>query len=750
MPEMNINPDNINDQINWEDFFKKHDLVWDRIPRRWYEAPFLGNGNLGSMIYKVGKNAIQWDIGCSRVHDYRANLLDYRLRSPEVLFMGRLPIGKFKLQTVGEIQKGNCRLHLWNAEATGKIITSKGNIKWRTLVHAADPIIYVAFIKSDGELDAKFEFFPDKAESYRLQKIGDLPTDIKENYKANPKPVIRDLGDNIKICEQFLVAGGLTTTGWYKKENDGSRFFITCQHSHPDENATKKAHDALRRVKNLDLDLDLWINSHREWWHKYYPKSFISIPDTEWESFYWIQMYKLASATRANGPLMDNQGPWLQPTLWNACWWNLNVQLSYSPVYTSNRLEFGKSLINHLKINFKNLIKQVEEQYRGDSAGLGRTTGMNLIGKVGKPGGWEFPNKDIGGEVGNLPWICHNLYMHYKYSLDNTMLKDLLYPLLKRAINYYRHFFIEEQNRLHLPPTYSPEYDDKLVKNCNYDLSLLNWGCKTLIKLAKKLEIDEDLIPIWEDILNRMVDYPKNDNGFMIGENKGFNKSHRHWSHLLMIYPLRIVTSENGNGEIIRRSLDRWHSFKDALYGYSYTGAAAISALLEDGNMTLNYLNGLKRFLRPNTMYTELGSPVIETPLHAASVIQDMLLQSWGNTIRIFPAVPEKWGNVIFHKLRAEDAFLVTGQRERGKTKWVMITSLKGGSCKLKTNWAGKIKAILPEGTELEIIQDNFIKICLKKGQDALIYTNQEEFNPKIIPIKAQSGKYNSFGAKTK
>ena len=48
---------------------------------------------------------------------------------------------------------------------------------------------------------------------------------------------------------------------------------------------------------------------HREWWHNYYPQSFVSLPDKKMENFYWAQMYKLASATRTGGGLLDNSVP---------------------------------------------------------------------------------------------------------------------------------------------------------------------------------------------------------------------------------------------------------------------------------------------------------------------------------------------------------------------------------------------------------------------------------------------------------
>lgn len=64
------------------------------------------------------------------------------------------------------------------------------------------------------------------------------------------------------------------------------------------------------------------------------------------------------------------------------------------------------------------------------------------------------------------------------------------------------------------------------------------------------------------------------------------------------------------------------------------------------GNDALAYLNKLfGRFLSVNTLYRESG-PVIETPLSGAQSIHDMLLQSWGGKIRVFPAVPDAWQDV--------------------------------------------------------------------------------------------------------
>ncbi|MBB6406783.1 hypothetical protein [Arthrobacter sp. AZCC_0090] len=62
-----------------------------------------------------------------------------------------------------------------------------------------------------------------------------------------------------------------------------------------------------------------------------------------------------------------------------------------------------------------------------------------------------------------------------------------------------------------------------------------------------------------------------------------------------------------------------------------------MSASMGKGEDALGYLNTLlDRYIQPNTMYRESG-PVLETPLSGAQVMHDMLLQSWGETVRVFP-----------------------------------------------------------------------------------------------------------------
>ncbi|WP_113704248.1 glycosyl hydrolase family 95 catalytic domain-containing protein [Nonomuraea lactucae] len=654
----------------WAKFLRNQDLLWERIPRDWTEGPFLGNGLLGSTIYvPKGGNAVRFDLQHSEVQDHRPEM------SGTLYGLARLPIGHFTLTPTGTITGVDWRLDLWNAELSGTITTSAGQIAITALVHNDRSVLMVRVAPSEGERAATWDFHPDKAISPRMR------TNPIPDYVPNPDPEVRP-----GVVVQPLLAGGQHVTAYEELVRDEDRWlYATVAHSHPGRTAESAAVAAIAGARRRPPSR--LVKSHREWWNAYYPKSFVSLPDQRLQSFYWIQLYKLAAATRADAPVMATSGPWLQPTGWPAVWWNLNVQLEYWPIYGSNHLELD-AVTRTLDENRQNLIDSVPAEYRHDSAGITRATDRFCrVGQIRRPG-------ERDPEIGNLTWALHNVWLTYRHTMDDDLLRDVLFPLLRRAINFYLHFLAPgPDGRLHLPPTFSPEYGGS-APDCNYDLALIRWGCRTLLEAADRLDIDDPLKARWRQVLTGLTDYPVDQNGFMIGAGVPFAKSHRHYSHMLSVYPLYLVTWEQPERrELIEKSLNHWIGFTGALQGYSFTGAASIAAQMGRGDQALRYLKDLMRqgFIKANTMYLEGGGPVIETPLSAAQSMHDMLVQSWGGLIRVFPALPASWADVTVHDFRTEGAFLVSAVRRGGATRWIRVRSLAGEPCRVRHGITGKI-----------------------------------------------------------
>src|SRR5438067_1704421 len=383
----------------------------------------------------------------------------------------------------------------------------------------------------------------------------------------------------------------------------------------------------------------------------------------------------------------------------------------------------------------ENLAKNAKE-FSDDSETIGRTSGYDCK----SPG---------GNELCDYPWAIWNYYMQYRYSMDDAMLRDRVFPRLKRAMNFYFHNMeTGKDGKLHTTRGYSPEYHkDGKHPDCNIDLGLIRWGCQALLDTCDRLKIDDPLIPKWKETLANLTPYPTNENGLMVSADTPWGMSHRHYSHLLMIYPLYIMNWEQPeNRESMTKSVDYWMKDPSAFRGYSWTGACSMLASMgrnEEAVKALHFFVDAKgRYgAQPNTHYSEAG-PVIETPLSAARSLQDIVITSWGKTIRIFPGVPASWKDVTLDKMRTEGAFLVSASRRGGQTRWVRIESLAGEPCRVKTDIAN-----VDADHDIKKLDNGVVEIALKKGESALLYpAGAKIVVADVEPVAAQPDKINQFG----
>lgn len=723
-------------------------MIWEVLPTCWAHGAFIGNGRLGAMIYldDAGPaSRLVWEVGRSDVYDSRL------FGTGHERFAKRLLIGQFQLSPVGKIMDGTIRIHLWNAEATGAIRTDRGEIRWRSWVQRDDEAIVISWEATDGEREIRFVWRPHPA--------ADPINARRPNPEYVPNPPGREVTvGSIHSWIQPLAVGGDLATAWCETAEDSKRLlFVSVGFQVPQGGASDEAIGNVRRATARGLAT--LSEANRTWWHEYYPASFVSLPDTRLEGFYWIQLYKMASATRPDAPVLDLCGPWLKKeTPWPAIWWNLNVQVAYWMHLTANQLFLGESLLNTMDRNHENLVANAPAEYRADSAFLGNPTGPDMRNSrftVTDRGIFGGPEK-IVPELNCLPWLCHNYFWQYRYSMDNALLIRLL-PLLRRAINLLLHLLEKDNDgRLHFPETYSAEYGP--APDACQDLAIIRWGCRTLLWSCERLGVSDPLIPRWQEVLARLVDYPQDDTGLMIGRGMPMTVSHRHFSHLMAICPFYEITPEiSGGAELIRKSVRHWLTvpivkLEHEFAGFTWCMAASMASLVGDGDDALHHLcYFLDAHVLPNTMYAEghqACGPTIETPLMACRSVQDMLLQSWGDRIRIFPAVPDVWADVVFHQFRTEGAFLVSAARKGGETRWIQVISLAGDSCRIQTGLRGPIWTDGPDGLAVKPLGNATVDINLAKGQTVLLFNGNERPDLTILPVNPQPDQLNAYGLK--
>jgi hypothetical protein len=123
-----------------------------------------------------------------------------------------------------------------------------------------------------------------------------------------------------------------------------------------------------------------------------------------------------------------------------------------------------------------------------------------------------------------------------------------------------------------------------------------------------------------------------------------------------------------------------------------------------------------------------------------------MLLQGWGDTLRVFPAMPAAWKEATFHDLRAEGGFLVSAVRRGGRTVLVRVTSLAGEPATLRAAIADP-EIVSGAPSSLEKLGDGAWRLALAKGATVVIAARGTGAAERTVaPVTADAAKSNPFG----
>ena len=478
------------------------------------------------------------------------------------------------------------------------------------------------------------------------------------------------------------------------------------------------------------------------WWAAYWPQSFIALPITRVEGFYYVQMFRFPASDRVGlHGLMGAFGPTGNYNLWPDDVWDMNEQVMYWLSAASNRPEIAAGLSQWLEVTggndlwmLHNYVKQM--QFEGNSTALAGDAFRAVVSAV----------RAVAGGSKSFPG---------KLSL----------------INQTYHIVPCESPEYHCYPPFesracSPNMD------CNYELAQLRWGLQTALALgdADSLATMHVDAAWWRSLLDsELAWYPwDHATGFRLDADCSFECPHRHFSHLLQIYDLETVSFGSdgrvplsdapvergpiGNrptgqalDALILQSLDQWYGvtcnssnwFNEECRGFTRCGVAAMSSVVgraasAQGNLT----ELIDSLVTPNGMYGEMVymshpnefSPVAESAYCGAGVLHTMLLHTDSITgvLSIFPGLAEGWPSASFHMLRASGGLLVSALREDSLTRFVRVWSRAGGRVLLRVPhdaaWASATPAVDPPSIAVSAFGGGVWEVTLAPNSSVVVY----------------------------
>jgi len=377
---------------------------------------------------------------------------------------------------------------------------------------------------------------------------------------------------------------------------------------------------------------------------------------------------------------------------------------------------------------------------------------------------------------GTSAWATQIFWWYYLYSLDEEFLKETAYPFMRECMLFYEGLLERSANgKYHIFPTSCPEWggfgDKYWGRDDTLALSLIRYLIDGLLKAADILEINEPHLQRWQAMIQNLPNYPTDETGLCVMEGIPYSHPSAHLSHLAPIYPCGDINI-NGPAEhinlighsvnnLIEKGCSAWQ-------GWAFVWASLIASRVGRGQMAYWTLKRLaESFLSCNTFNLNgdwkshgLGRNSIvgkgsfvfsycqDGNMAAVAAVNEMLLQSWGGRIRIFPGCPSHWRRARFDRLLCEGGIEVSAVRSEGRTLGVKLESKKPSCLRLQNPFDAEGGYI-----SKRLIQPNRegdLELSLEAGA-AVWITRTHEINPEELEeftVERCESEQNPYGLK--
>lgn len=657
---------------------------------RWDEAVPLGNGLIGVLLWGSGRK-VKLSLDRGDLWDERDNGVrrdprwNYKTLADAVarrdnrpcvelqelsnkMPATKLPVGRIELELESGIVDATYELDL--LRALGMLCDRKGTEIISCFVDAESDMIY---LKSSVPLHSIRIVPPDyQGKALLLDTAGT----VKSVGSLGYAPGIQGMSGDVKYFLQPCAEGLNYGIFLYRVRRDGYviRIVRSCDF------------EELKQIAEAGCpDIPGWCDAfhrHCAWWRRFWRRSRVALPDVRLQRYYELCRYFYGAASRPGAPPMPLQGVWtaddgsLPP--WRGDFHHdLNTEFSYIAYLASGDFDCGECFFDYLTECLPKFRDFARDFYHCPGIAVPGVT--SLAGEA--LGGWP----QYGFSPMNGVWLATMFADHWRYTLDQDFLERKALPFCSGIAELLGALLKKDRDGfLKLPLSSSPEIHDMeleafLTPNSNFDQALLLRFYADLAELAdaagkfplakKALQMRSRLAPLAVD--------PKE--GLLIAPGELLKESHRHHSHLMGIWPLKLMNMEH-DAATIANSLGRIDFLGTGQWvGYSFGWQAALNAWCGRGDRAIRLLNKfIDSFVSRNGFhlngdFQDHGDSsfkyrpfTLEGNFVAMQAIHEMLLHAEAGVIRLFPALPEEWRKVSFEALRAPGGIRVSATLRGG------------------------------------------------------------------------------------
>ncbi len=400
--------------------------------------------------------------------------------------------------------------------------------------------------------------------------------------------------------------------------------------------------------------------------------------------------YLLLASSRPGTQPANLQGVWndlLQPPWESKYTININTQMNYWPAEANALAECVEPL----------------EQMLFDLAQTGARTARDMYGA---PGWVVHHNTDLwratapvdGAQWGLWPtggaWLLQQLWDRWDYGRDLAYLRKV-YPLFKGAAEFFAATLVEDPGTgaMVTAPSISPEnvhpHGAALCAGPSMDAQILRDLFGQCIEAAALLGVDEGLAGQLAALRERLPPHRIGKAGQLQEWQHDWDMEapeidHRHVSHLYALHPSSQVNLRDtpALAAAARRSLE---IRGDEATGWGIGWRLNLWARLRDGERAMKILRML---VSPSRTYPNLFDAhppfQIDGNFGGTAGITELLVQSWGGTIFLLPALPKAWPTGELRGVRVRNAAGIDLSWRDGALVQATLRSEQGGEYRIE------------------------------------------------------------------
>lgn len=451
---------------------------------------------------------------------------------------------------------------------------------------------------------------------------------------------------------------------------------------------------------------------HGRAWREFWERSFVDCGHPYANALHHASLYQLGTTSRGRRPVKFNGAL----NLWNErCrdWgegYTIHNQHSvYLPLYATNHLDLAENFLDWIARVRPETIRTAQRLYGIGGAFYPECMAHEFT--VAEALKFTGPNREYplayilssGTRMARLMWN------RYLYTLDVEFLREKAYPVIRDVAEFYINYGkLGPDGLYHVEPCLSWE-ERPIGRDGHADCAAWRAIFAMAIKASATLGVDREKVKVWRERLRKAPPYPVKDGVFSVVMREDGTPEppeHFQWQlpNLSAVYPYEVLDRQSPAAwrRIAEQTFERYRYNADA--GHEYLPVIAARLGNADGwraalyqfiqffqafdQGAFDYFNIAGNKAETVPQQRELLYTYLEASGIFATAVNEMLLQSHGGLVSVFPAMPPRWhGRFI---LRAAGSLMVASEHRGSEgVPYILIQPVGGAArtCQVLIPW---------------------------------------------------------------